>query len=397
MEQLTFTGLGYEVSGEKYWGCEARELPMKKGKELDREKVLLYWLSGLADTGAITIRKLWDRHRSFERIYNMEGKALKEQGLLKEKAAAGFESWKSHLQESLEEYEKLEERGIRLVTFLEEEYPGRLRSLYGSPVLLYVKGSLPQEERPAAAIVGARDCSHYGKEAAQLLGETLAGAGIQVISGLAFGIDGAGHRGALKAGGDTYGILGCGVDICYPRQHISMYMEMQEKGGIISEYRPGEAPKPGNFPMRNRIISGLADTVIVVEARERSGSLITADCGLEQGKEIFAVPGRLSDPLSRGCNQLIRQGAGIVTTPEDVLEYFQIHMEKKLRLHEKSENGLAKNEKMVYSCLDLQPKFIDRIVEESGLSLGECLTLLLELELGGHIVQTTSHYYAKKL
>ena len=149
--------------------------------------------------------------------------------------------------------------------------------------------------------------------------------------------------------------------------------------------------------MRNRIISGLSDAVIVVEARERSGSLITADCGLEQGKEIFAVPGRTTDALSRGCNELIRQGAGIVTSADDVLDFFRISGEKKLRVHEKNENGLAKNEKMLYSCLDLQPKFIDRVVEESGLSLGECLTLLLELELKGRIVQTANHYYAKKL
>jgi len=234
-------------------------------------------------------------------------------------------------------------------------------------------------------------------ETARSLARSLAEAGVQVVSGLAEGIDGAGHRGALDAGGDTYGILGCGVDICYPRHHFSMYLEIPERGGVISEFRPGEPPASRNFPMRNRIISGLSDAVIVVEARERSGSLITADCGLEQGKEIFAVPGRTTDALSRGCNELIRQGAGIVTSADDVLDFFLISGEKKLRVHEKNENGLAKNEKMLYSCLDLQPKFIDRVVEESGLSLGECLTLLLELELKGRIVQTANHYYAKKL
>ncbi len=365
--------------------------------QLIQEKEYLYWLSQIPSVGAVTIKRLWDRYGSFEKIYNIEEKELRKEKLLKGRIGAGFDQWKGHVEEILETYRSLEEKGIHYVTFLDEGYPERLRPLYGSPAGLYVKGKLPEEHRPSAAVVGARSCSHYGKETAKFLASSLAGAGVQVVSGMALGIDGAGHQGALEAGGDTYGVLGCGVDICYPQSHFSMYMEIPEKGGIISEYSPGVSPEARNFPMRNRIISGLSDVVIVVEAREKSGSLITADCGLEQGKEIFAVPGRITDSLSRGCNELIRQGAGIVTSPEDILDFFQIQMNKKLRVDEKNENGLAKNEKMVYSCLDLQPKFIDRVVEESGLSLGECLTLLLELELKGRIVQTTSCYYAKKL
>lgn len=362
-----------------------------------REKGYLYWLSQVPSVGAVTMRRLWDRYHSFAQVYNIEGKELRARKLLGEKAAQEFEEHKKRLTKAWEEYEKLKERGIHFVPFWEEEYPRRLLPLHGNPAALYVKGRLPEEESPAAAIIGARGCSHYGRQAAELLGYELSAAGVEVISGMALGIDGAGHRGALKAGGRTYAVLGCGVDICYPREHFPMYQEIGEKGGLISEYRPGEAPLSRNFPMRNRILSGLSDVIIVVEAREKSGSLITVDCGLEQGKEIFAVPGRMGDSLSRGCNQLIRQGAGVVTSPEDILEYFQIPGKKTVRIQEKTENGLAKKEKMVYSCLDLQPKFIDRIVEESGLSLGECLTLLLEMELRGIIVQTTSHCYAKKL
>ncbi|MCI9148606.1 MAG: DNA-protecting protein DprA [Hungatella sp.] len=347
--------------------------------------------------GAVTIKRLWDRYHSFENIYNMEETPLREQGFLNINQAKGFKQWKGRLEQCRDAYGKLGDKGIRFVSFLDGEYPGRLRQLYASPAALYVRGRLPGEDRPTAAIVGARDCSHYGRETAELLGRALGEAGIQVVSGMALGIDGAGHRGCLKAGGDTYGVLGCGPDICYPRSHFSMYMEIPEKGGLIAEYGPGQSPKASYFPMRNRIISGLSDAVIVVEAREKSGSLITADWGLEQGKEIFAVPGRNTDLLSRGCNLLIRQGAGIVTCPDDILEFFGIYRDQKLIVHEKNENGLAKKEKMVYSCLDLQPKFIDRIVEECGLSLGECLTLLLELEMRGYIVQTAGHYYAKKL
>lgn len=368
--------------------------------QLTQEKEYLYWLSRIPSIGAVTIKRLWDRYHSFENIYNIEEKELRKEKLLSGRIGEGFDQWKSRVGEVLEDYHGMEEKGIRYITFLEEEYPQRLRPLYGGPVGLYIKGRFPDDLRPSAAIVGARGCSHYGKETAKYLASSLARAGVQVVSGMALGIDGAGHRGALDAGGDTYAVLGCGVDICYPQSHFSMYMEIPDKGGLISEYKPGDSPAARNFPMRNRIISGLSDAVIVVEAREKSGSLITADCGLDQGKEIFAVPGRITDHLSVGCNELLRQGAGMVTSPEDILDFFQIQMEKSLRLdekNEKNENGLAKNEKMVYSCLDLQPKFIDRVVEESGLSLGECLTLLLELELKGKIIQTASHYYAKKL
>jgi len=381
---------------DMFEGKCTKEMPLSGGR-LETEKEYLYWLSQAPSIGAAAIRRLWDRHHSFALIYNMEGTQLKAQGLLNSKGAEGFEAWKKHFRECMEEYHKLEEKGMHFVAFLEEEYPRRLLPFHGSPAGLYVKGRLPQENRPTAAVIGARECSHYGDQTAACLGRCLAKAGVQVISGMALGIDGAGHRGALEAGGDTYAVLGCGADICYPQAHFSMYLDIPQKGGIISEYGPGKRPIARNFPMRNRIISGLSDVIIVVEAREKSGSLITVDCGLEQGKDIFAVPGRLTDDLSRGCNQLIRQGAGVITCPEDILEYFRIPVEKGLRVDEKNENRLAKKEKMVYSCLDLQPKFIDRIVEESGLPLGECLTLLLELELGGHIVQTASHYYAKKL
>ena len=366
-------------------------------ERLIQERICLFWLSQVPYVGSAAVKRLWDRYHSFEKIYNMEGKELKSQGLISARAEAAFDREKDSMSEVEEEYGKMEEKGIRFVTFLDDDYPGRLRPLCGSPAVLYVRGRLPEDCRPSAAVIGARGCSHYGKETARFLARSLADAGVQVVSGMAAGVDGAGHRGALEAGGDTYAVLGCGVDVCYPRCHFSMYMEIPERGGVLSEFRPGESPAPGNFPMRNRIISGLSDAVVVVEAREKSGSLITVDCGLEQGREIFAVPGRTTDALSRGCNELIRQGAGIVTCPEDVLDFFQTSVEKKLRVHEKNENGLAKNEKMLYSCLDLQPKFIDRVVEESGLPLGECLTLLLELEMKGRIIQTASHYYAKKL
>lgn len=225
----------------------------------------------------------------------------------------------------------------------------------------------------------------------------LARAGVQIVSGLAYGIDGAGHAGALRAGGKTFGVLGCGIKICYPRENYGLYQKMAVQGGILSEFAPKEQPQPRNFPVRNRIISGLSDVILVIEARQKSGSLITAGLGLEQGKEIFALPGRVSDPLSEGCNRLIQEGAGILLTPDDVLEYFTLRNGKILRVHEKNKNGLAKKEKMVYSCLDLQPKGLEEIVTLSGLPVGECISVLLELELSGYIVETSHQYYGIRL
>ena len=167
-------------------------------------------------------------------------------------------------------------------------------------------GKLPDENRPTVSIVGARNSSEYGKYAAKLFGERLAAAGVQVISGMARGVDGISQQSAIYAGGDSYGVLGSGVDVCYPEDNRRLYDSLITNGGVISEYLPGTQPKPQYFPQRNRIISGLSDVVLVIEAREKSGTLITVDMALEQGREVFAVPGRICDSLSYGCNSLIR-------------------------------------------------------------------------------------------
>ena len=361
------------------------------------ERDYLYWFCQLPLFGALTIQMLMERFGSCETAYRMEGSRLKEEKLLNRAAAACFDAMKPRLEDTTREYRGLTDRGIRFITYLDEEYPERLRNIYGKPVGLYVKGRLPDDNRPSAAIIGARAASGYGLQIARMLGASLSRAGVQIISGMALGIDGAGHEGALMERGDTYAVLGCGVDVCYPKTHLDMYLQIPVRGGVISEFPLGSEALKSHFPMRNRLISGLADVIIVTEARERSGSLITAELALEQGREVMAVPGMITSELSRGCNQLIHQGAAIVTSPDDILEYFQIKHDKMLRLPKKNENTLAKKEKIVYSCLDLQPKFFDRVVEESGLPLGECMTILLELELKGYVMQPTDHYYVKKI
>lgn len=363
----------------------------------DRERESLYWLCHVPSLGAVKIKKLYDYMGSYQAIYNIEGKELERLGLLKKSESSSFDKSKKSMERCIRELDGLKERGIMFVTPYDSNYPKSLLKIHGYPMGLFLKGKLPKAERPSAAIIGARNCTNYGRQMAVYLARELSRAGVQVISGLASGIDGAGHQGALEAGGDTYGVLGCGINICYPKENYMLYEQMVKKGGVLTEFVPGEPPKPCNFPMRNRIISGLSDAILVIEAREKSGSLITANLGLEQGKEIFSLPGRVTDPLSKGCNRLIYEGAGVLLSPDVVLEFFELQRGKILRVHEKKLNGLAKNEKMVYSCLDLQPKNLEEIVKLSGLSVSDCMSTLIELEFRGCIVQTSHHYYGKRL
>ena len=208
----------------------------------------------------------------------------------------------------------------RKILLTDREYPRRLLEIPQAPKQLYVRGKLPEEGVPSVAVIGARDCSYYGQEVAKRLGRLFGENGIQVISGMARGIDGIGQQAAVQAGGSSFAVLGCGADICYPRQNQDLYDRLCKQGGVISEYEWGTPPRAGYFPPRNRIVSGLADAVIVVEARKKSGTLITVDMALEQGKEVYAVPGRLVDDLSSGCNYLIKNGAGILLDMEEFME-----------------------------------------------------------------------------
>ena len=222
--------------------------------------------------------------------------------------------------------------GQFIVTMDDAAYPGRLRDMYDPPVVLYGKGSMPLfDEEAAVAVVGTRKCTPYGTGAASQLGYELARQGGLVVSGLAKGIDGAAHQGALRAGGFTAAVLGGGVDMIYPPENRRLYEDIAATGVLLSEYPPGTEPKGSHFPVRNRIISGLSLGVLVVEAPERSGALITAATALEQGREVFAVPGPFDAPKSRGCNALIREGAGLVCEAWDVLSFYESRFPHKLR------------------------------------------------------------------
>ena len=312
---------------------------------------------------------------------------------LKEEKKTAWEKYRNNWEHQTQRWDMLEEGGMHLLAYPEEEYPEVYRQLYEPPAVLFYKGRLPSVDMPLAAIVGARDCSAYGREMAEYFARSLAERGIGIVSGLAYGIDSAAHRGALQANGYTLGILGTGADVCYPQESKYLYEHMICTGGVLSEFLPGAAPLPYHFPQRNRLISGLASCLLVMEAKKRSGSFITVEYALEQGKEVFALPGRVGDVLSEGCNRLIRSGAALLQTPEQVVEYFE-NFCKIIEPPEKNEKeGLAGDEKLVYSCLDLSPRHFQVILEATGLSLARLAQVLLQLEQKEWITQPVEGFY----
>ena len=292
--------------------------------------------------------------------------------------------------------EKPEER-IRQISSKSAEYPQKLNNYPKMPEILFAKGNLPDAKKPTAAIVGARACSPYGRIQAFRYAKILSSAGVQIISGMAYGIDAEAHKGALEGGTPTYAILAGGVDICYPSGNRPLYDRiLRENGGILSEQPPGMRARNYFFPARNRIISGLADLVLIVEAREKSGSLITAQWALDQGKIVYAVPGAVYEALSMGCHKLIYDGAGIAYSPEILLRELGLNCENKVKSPEKNDLGLASDLKLVYSCLDLRPKSTDFLIQKTGLPPRQIGSLLLELKLSGLIREIGRHYYIKE-
>lgn len=363
-----------------------------------------YWLGSIPGLGNKRIEQLLAIFDSSENIYRATEKQLRETTILKDKDIECISRIKKDTN-IYKEYCELKKKNIRIVTVENQEYPRRLLHIYDRPYCLFVKGSLPEENRPSVAVVGARSCSEYGRQTAFAIGEALAHAGVNVISGLARGIDLWAHKGTLHGGGYTAGILACGVDICYPRENISVYTQMEHQGGLISEFIPGTPPLSCHFPMRNRIISGLADVVAVVEAREKSGSLITVDMALEQNKSVIAVPGRVCDELSAGCNNLIKMGAEVYRTPQDILEilHCEVFLEsvkgtsEKKNSNKKSMNVLAKSEEMLYSNLDLTPKNVNTLIEETGLELSVMMEYLVSLSLKGYAKEVSCGFYVRTL
>jgi DNA processing protein len=300
----------------------------------------------------------------------------------RERRTSRFLAFADSFDEPLERH-LLAEDGYRWVGRSEAAFPARLKAIHDPPPGVFLRGAGDPEllSRPAVAIVGARACSDYGAHVARSLSRELAAAGVVVVSGLARGIDGWAHRGCLEGGGETVAVLGCGIDRDYPRAHSALAREIGERGLLVSEYPPGVAPAPWRFPARNRIVAGLVPATVVVEARERSGALITADLALEEGREVLAVPGEITSSLSDGANALLRLGATPVTCAADVLE--AIGVEPPGPQPDDPVPGSAAG--LVLEAIEAGASTVDQIARAARMTPGEAAAALIELELDGRV------------
>lgn len=380
-----------------------------------KECAYAYFWENVDGIGKKSIEKMYQHFHSYETMY-LYGETF----CLKETQQAAFQNQKRQW-EVEKEYHRLLSHKIWCIPRFLRGYPDKLQQVEDAPSALFVKGKLPDESLPAVAVVGARNCSPYGRSMAKELGRELAANGIQVISGLARGIDGIAQQSALEEGGASFGILGCGVDICYPEENRALYEKLaqgENGGGIISEWKPSSAPAANHFPVRNRIISGLADALVVVEAKEQSGTFITVTSALEQGKDVYVIPGRIGDRLSYGCNRLIAQGAGIIYDRTAFVEEIkekknyvnQIKYGKTYAGQESASAGngrkntsaktgrdLEERERKLLALLDIQYQSLEKIMEElpEPIPVQELLAALSGLEFRG-LIEAEGSFYRKK-
>ncbi|HKV04017.1 MAG TPA: DNA-processing protein DprA [Candidatus Acidoferrales bacterium] len=356
--------------------------------------------------GARTAGKLLREFGSPDAIFSASLTALEARHL--PAAVAQALHSRQPLSDAAKELAKVQATGCRLLTWDEPEYPSRLREIYDPPPLLYVKGNAGLLNRHVISIVGARRPTPYGNQMAEKLARDLTDRGLVIASGLARGIDASAHKGALSsATGTTIGVLGCGIDVVYPKENKKIFQETEQRGAIITEFPMGTFPAPQNFPIRNRVIAGMALGVVVVEGAQYSGSLITARLGMEFGREVFGVPGNATQPSSFGPNQLIKQGAKLVTGWEDVVEELPTPVRAELMPVESAsqeeraalvEQGLAPLERPLYELLSLdESRHVDELVERSGLSSSEVLAALFDLELKGVVRQLPGKQFLKVL
>lgn len=378
----------------------------------EEERKYAFFLCSIPGIGGVRAGQLFTRFGSPRGVYEAETEALREcvsgsvaEAVERQKKSGAWER----------EYEQLAEKQIGFILQKEAGFPQKLAEIPDPPYGIFYRGRLPEATRPAVAVIGARECSEYGRYVAEELGGYLGRAGIQVISGMARGIDGISQQAALSAGGTSYGVLGCGVDICYPSQNRRLYEELLQKGGLLSTYMPGTKPLPQYFPPRNRIVSGLSDALIVIEARQKSGTLITVDMALEQGKDVYVVPGRITDRLSDGCNRLLTQGAGVFLSPESFAEEFLQSWKEKRGLSTEPSDGWEKNRtkdgggaqvklpkeslQKIYALLGPVPKTSETLLQELW-EMGEYTDIsalnrgLMELELLGYARQSVPGHFS---
>ncbi|MGC9193949.1 MAG: DNA-processing protein DprA [Syntrophobacteraceae bacterium] len=354
--------------------------------------------------GNRTILRLVETFGSAQKVLAAGQKELSQSGAAHDKVLQAL-ALKKFIRDPAAEWRYLAENGFRMLCRQEEDYPANLAQVADPPAVLFTHGEVLPRDLASIAIVGSRSASPAGILFAEKLSADLAGCGLTVVSGLALGIDSAAHRGALKARGRTLAVLGCGLDVNYPSVNSDLRGQIARAGALVTEFLAATPPSSGNFPTRNRIISGLSLGVVVVEAAERSGSLITARMALEQGREVFAVPGPAESMRSRGAHRLIKQGAKLVENAEDVLEEIRPLIRRnpsspsagKEQTAADSETPDSTEQTLLLKSLDTVPKHIDQIARETKLSMQHAAALLLELELKGLVSQLPGKYFIAKL
>jgi DNA processing protein len=348
-------------------------------------------LARVCGLGRVGFKKLADFFGDPSRALTASAVTLAQVPDLDRDAIEGLLSF-SEWNEVRKEIERSAQAGATILPYARANYPARLKTIADPPPLLYVKGALNVEDERALAVVGSRSASEYGLRVTRELCQGLASLGFTIISGMARGIDAAAHEAALDAGGRTVAVLGSGVDVVYPPEHEKLYQRICRQGAVISELSIGTPPRSFHFPARNRLISGVALGVVVVEATEKSGSLITAALALEQGREVFAVPGAAGSSRSRGTHQLIRQGAKLAERVEDILEEIAPQLARRAAAPEKSPlvvlpPNLSPEAKKIFELVLGQPRQIDEVIETSGLSPAKVSEVLLDLEIHGLLKQ----------
>ncbi len=352
------------------------------------DKDLQYYLalSAVPDIGPYSVKKLLRHFKTPENIFNASlSELLKIDGIGRNRAEhiSSFSNW-TIINKTVD---ILNKKGIKVVRPGDQGYPSYLAQINSSPLLLYIKGDLKDEDRFSIAIVGSRKATPYGINITEKIAGELSSLGFTIVSGMARGIDTTAHKAALKEGGRTIAVLGSGMDVVYPPENRGLMERIVENGAVITEFPLGTKPNRENFPIRNRLISGLSMGVLVVEATENSGSLITANYANEQGKEVFAIPGNITSDNTKGVHRLIKGGAKLVHNVNDIVEELAPLLKGLIKDRKLKAVALEKDEKKVADILSSEPMHIDDIIRQSGISSNRLLTLLLNLELKGVVKQ----------
>jgi len=368
----------------------------------ESEDPLFDWLAleRIPRVGPLSIARLIAAFGTPRAAMEADAKEIQRRSGLNERLARSVVEFVIPRDEIAREMELLERLEVTVITRWDPAYPAHLKEIYDPPALLFVRGRISEQDSRAVAVVGTRNPSRYGLEMTERIAKDLACAGVTLVSGLARGIDTACHRVALREGGRTIGVLGCGIDVTYPRENKSLIEEIVQSGAVITEFRPGVPPLATNFFRRNRIVSGLSRGVVVVEAADNSGSLITANHAVDQNRDVFAVPGNVLNLRSRGPHRLLKQGAALTESAQDVLEALFSNqgqpVQAQLLAPPAPNDALPDTARRVLEAMDPDPVPIDFLCETLGMEPGRLSGILLELELGGLIRQHPGKMFSRR-